>query len=69
MSYRRRRPTTPLDRLLGARRARRLRRRLGWLLIGAGVASLRPRVRAGTVAAWVTAGALAAVLLGRVLPI
>lgn len=38
----RRRPTT-LERLLGRRRARRLRRRAGLLAVGAGVALLRPR--------------------------
>ena len=38
----RRQPTT-LERLLGRRRARRLRRRLGLVALGAGVSLLRPR--------------------------
>ena len=40
----RRRPNA-LEQLVGRRRARALRRRLGWFALGAGVVLLRPRVR------------------------
>jgi hypothetical protein len=38
-----RRPPTVLEQLLGRRRARALRRRLGFLALGAGASLLRPR--------------------------
>jgi hypothetical protein len=40
-----RRPPTVLEQLLGRRRARALRRRLGFLALGAGVSLLKPRAR------------------------
>jgi hypothetical protein len=53
-----RRPPTVLEQLLGRRRARRLRRRLGVLALGAGVSMLKPRSRwaPATVAAVITLG-------------
>jgi hypothetical protein len=41
----RRRPPDRLEQLLGRRRARVLRRRLGLLALGAGVTLLKPRTR------------------------
>jgi hypothetical protein len=38
-----RRPPTALEQLLGRRRAKALRRRLGFLALGAGASLLRPR--------------------------
>lgn len=38
-----RRPPTALERLLGPKRARRLRRRLGLLALGTGYTLLKPR--------------------------
>jgi hypothetical protein len=57
---------TTLERLLGRRRARRLRRRLGMAALGAGALLLRPRslwvpVAVGTVLAVAGAALLAAV--------
>jgi hypothetical protein len=60
----RRRPT-PVERLLGKRRARRLRRRLGLAALATGVVLLRPRhswapLFAAMVVAVAAGGALAA---------
>jgi hypothetical protein len=38
-----RRPPTLVERIVGRRRARRLRRRVGLLAVGLGVSMLRPR--------------------------
>jgi hypothetical protein len=62
----RRRPPDLLEQLLGRRRARVLRRRLGLLAIGAGVTLLKPRTRwkpvlaaaVIAVAVWFTFGTL-----------
>jgi hypothetical protein len=62
----RRRPPDRLEQLLGRRRARVVRRRLGLLAIGAGVTLLKPRTRwkpvlasaAVAVAAWIAFGTL-----------
>ena len=61
MSHRRARTVTPLERVVGRRRARALRRRVGWLAVGAGLNLLRPRVSRAALAARVGLGALAAV--------
>jgi hypothetical protein len=45
-----RRPPALLEQLLGRRRARTLRRRLGLLALGAGVTLLKPRMRWGPLA-------------------
>jgi hypothetical protein len=45
-----RRPPSTLEQLLGRRRARVLRRRLGYIAIGAGVSLLKPRARWAPVA-------------------
>jgi hypothetical protein len=37
-----RRPPTLLERLLGRKRAKRARRRLGYVAVGAGIAMLKP---------------------------
>ena len=39
-----RRPPTLLERTLGRKRAKRVRRRLGYLAVGTGVAMLKPAV-------------------------
>ena len=54
---RRRRPPTLAERLLGRRRARRLRRRLGYLALGSGVGLLKPALVRGAA----VAGAIVAV--------
>jgi hypothetical protein len=41
----RRRPPTLLERVVGKKRARRARRRLGYLALGTGVAMLKPTMR------------------------
>ena len=46
---------------MGRRRARALRRRVGWLAVGAGVQLLRPRLSRTAVAARIGVGALAAI--------
>ena len=46
-----RRPPTALERLLGRRRARRLRRRVGLAAVGTGLVLLRPKRMLPTVAA------------------
>lgn len=54
MSFRRsrRRPPTMLERAVGRRRARRIRRRVGLLLVGTGFVVMRPqRVRPAMTAA------------------
>jgi hypothetical protein len=45
-----RRPPTALERLLGPKRARRLRRRLGLVALGAGYGLLKPRARSAAIA-------------------
>jgi hypothetical protein len=40
-----RRPPTALEQLLGRRRAKALRRRLGFVALGAGLSLLKPRTR------------------------
>ena len=42
-----RRPPDLLEQILGRRRARNLRRRLGMLAVGAGLTLLKPRTRWG----------------------
>jgi hypothetical protein len=55
-----RRPPNALERLLGRRRVRRLRRRVGLAALGTGIFLLRPRrSRVPVVATWVVAAALA----------
>lgn len=56
-----RRPPTLLERALGKKRAKRARRRLGYLALGAGVAMLRPAV--GRVALMTGGVALGVLLL------
>ena len=51
-----RRPPDLLEQLLGRRRARLLRRRLGLLALGAGVTLLRPRTRWKPIAVAAMAG-------------
>jgi hypothetical protein len=46
-----RRPPTALERLLGRRRARRLRRRVGLAAVGTGLVLLRPKRMVPAVAA------------------
>jgi hypothetical protein len=41
----RRRPPTLLERVVGKKRARRARRRFGYLALGTGVAMLKPTMR------------------------
>jgi hypothetical protein len=55
-----RRPPTLLERALGRKRAKRLRRRLGYLAVGTGVAMLKPAMSRVVL---VTAGAALCVLL------
>jgi hypothetical protein len=61
MPHRRPRTVTPLERVVGRRRARTLRHRVGWLAVGAGVQLLRPRLSRTAVAGRVGVGVLAAV--------
>jgi hypothetical protein len=53
-----RRPPTLLERLLGRRRARRLRRRVGLAAVGTGLVLLRPKRMPAVAAAWGVAIAL-----------
>jgi hypothetical protein len=58
-----RRPPDLLEQILGRRRARNLRRRLGLLAVGAGFTLLKPRTRWLPAALVVTSFALVAVLV------
>ena len=56
-----RRPPTMVERLLGRRRARRLRRRIGLAAVGTGIMLLRPKTALPVVA--ITCGAAVAVVV------
>jgi hypothetical protein len=58
-----RRPPTLLEQLLGRRRARSFRRRLGVLCLGAGASLLRPRVPVAQLVGLLVASTAAVVLL------
>lgn len=62
-----RQPPSILERLLGRRRARVIRRRVGILALGAGVSLLRPRPRTPRVSLvlMTSAGAVALLVFGH----
>jgi hypothetical protein len=61
----RQRRLTLLEHLLGVPSARKLRRRFGWILIGAGLSALRPRRRVSPVLLWTGVGTAAGLFVGR----
>ncbi|MEY2567504.1 MAG: hypothetical protein QOE35_2033 [Actinomycetota bacterium] len=64
-------PPTPLERLIGRRRARMVRRRVGFLALGVGVTLLRPKPRLRGARTLVVLGALVlfAAVSGVALPL
>jgi hypothetical protein len=59
-------PPTPLERLIGRRRARLVRRRIGLLALGVGVTLLRPKPRVRGAGKLVVLGTLVLLVVSAV---